>query len=525
MVVLKLKYCLLFFLFGITTAYSQGIIKNFNSSYGLGEYPNAMKITSSGEIIVAGSVQLTALLTRGFVTKFDAAFNIIWSKEIYVSGSCYLYGLVLTPDNGYLVAGCIETSLMNPYGLYMAKLDSSGNVLWSHCYEGFILADVCLTNDSGFVAAGQTIRPDSTGGHSVICVTYVDSSGNLIWTNTFGGPTGGEVALAMKQDLDNCFIVTGISYSLAVSVNSMYLLKIKNIGGMLWAKTYDCINFDHGKEIILNADSGYLILGIGGHTWSTYSTPSPSLMKTDKDGNILWAKVYIDSLWPTQSEGYNAVQTSDKGYALLFYGPTHNTYVLKTDSSGNLQWVKKFGLKKYDAQGGLDVDSNDDLIYTSGTVNNGDDIELARIQAIDSCGEEITTYKDTTYNPVVQNVSYTEIRLFQNNAVTTIVNDLVLIDSLVCGNLGTTVNSYSEIEHSLMVFPNPSRGIFHISVSEINPYQKLNVFNALGESIFNLETKNQESLDIDLSGQVPGIYLLRFESGNQYQTARICLVD
>ncbi len=490
--------------------------------YGLGDYPNAMKVTPTGEILVAGTVWESSTSSKGFVVKFDSDFNVIWSKEMYTAGNLYLYSMVLTPDDGYLVAGCTETSLINPYGLYMAKLNSAGNIVWSHTYEGYILADVCLTHDSGFAAAGQTIRQDSTGGHSVICVTYVDSSGNLNWTNTFGANEA-EVALAINQGLDNCFIVSGLTYSFGVSVNSKYLLKIKSSGDFLWAKTYDSENFDNIEEIIPSDDSGYVLMGTSGHTWSINNTPSTSLMKTDNDGNILWSKVYIDSLLPVQGVGYNVVGTLDDGFAVLFYAAVHNTYVLKTDSVGRLQWVKKFGVKKYDASGGIGIDLNGDIVYASGIPDNEVDLYMGRIDGTDSCAEIVTTYKDTTFNPVIQNVRFQEIRLFQNTMVTTFINDLIFIDSLVCGNLNTKVNTYSSEQNEINVFPNPSNGVFQISFQGKNPYGKLEVCNILGEIVFQLAVLKEERMVIDLSGNIPGIYFIRLENGDQFQTARICL--
>ena len=83
------------------------------------------------------------------------------------------------------------------------------------------------------------------------------------------------------------------------------------------------------------ADGGYVIAG---YNSTGYDTPihgyrqKPVLIKTDSSGNVQWEKTYDESL-----RFYVIVQTNDLGYALFGYGK-----IIKIDAEGNLQWNKTY---------------------------------------------------------------------------------------------------------------------------------------------------------------------------------------
>jgi hypothetical protein len=118
--------------------------------------------------------------------------------------------------------------------------------------------------------------------------------------------------------------------------------KVDSSGIMQWNET---IPFLSAHTLIQTNDEGYEIAGY----WSTYGTTyehTPTLVKTDVQGNIEWVKNY--SSVPDLGVSSASIQTSDGGYAYLqssgmtpFWGfkvPAGG--IVKTDSSNNTQWVK-----------------------------------------------------------------------------------------------------------------------------------------------------------------------------------------
>jgi hypothetical protein len=139
---------------------------------------------------------------------------------------------------------------------------------------------------------------------------------------------------------------------LTLSLYDAYLVKLDANGNMLWNKTYDGGNNDFGNEIIQTSDGGFALI------CTTYSVgdgnATVQLIKTDAAGNAQWNKTYTGTVGDevslfTGAYGHAIAQTSDGGYiigandnqiALNGYYVYDKVYLIKTDSSGNVQWAK-----------------------------------------------------------------------------------------------------------------------------------------------------------------------------------------
>jgi hypothetical protein len=104
----------------------------------------------------------------------------------------------------------------------------------------------------------------------------------------------------------------------------------------VWDKTYGPIE---GRRVMQASDGGYVIAGEEG-VW--YRSHGPGywknltflLIKTDSSGQVQWRKNY------GRGSVQSAVLTSDGGYALVGYG--RESKFIKVDSEGNVQWSKNY---------------------------------------------------------------------------------------------------------------------------------------------------------------------------------------
>ncbi len=77
----------------------------------------------------------------------------------------------------------------------------------------------------------------------------------------------------------------------------------------------------------------------------------------------------------------------------------------------------------------------------------------------------------------------------------------------------------------IRVFPNPSNSKFTVESGSEIPENKILVFNILGQEIKTKITKiNDKKVDIDLTGNIPGVYFIRFNSGEGIVTSKISFV-
>jgi hypothetical protein len=94
-----------------------------------------------------------------------------------------------------------------------------------------------------------------------------------------------------------------------------------------WSKTY---SGGAGNSVIQTADGGYAIAG------SAVTAYQAVLIKTDSSGGLQWQKEYGTEVFGGVNTAVSVVQTNDMGYLLFGAGG----YLVKTDAEGNVQWTR-----------------------------------------------------------------------------------------------------------------------------------------------------------------------------------------
>lgn len=198
---------------------------------------------------------------------------------------------------------------------------------------------VCQTNDEGYVSVG-TIKT-STSTFDVYLIK-TDSSGILQWSKTYGA-NDIDYGYSVQQTTDGGYIVAGNSADSGGIQSYIYLIKTDANGDTLWTKTIGGAGISRGYSVEQTVDGGYIITG------STESFGAGDadmfLLKTDNSGNVLWLKTFGGAYF---EEGFSVQQTSDGGYIIagttsIFPAGYVDIYLVKTDTSGNILWSKTFG--------------------------------------------------------------------------------------------------------------------------------------------------------------------------------------
>ncbi len=106
-----------------------------------------------------------------------------------------------------------------------------------------------------------------------------------------------------------------------------------------WVQTYRPFGYDanyYVENILVCSDGGY---AVNGH----FTTNEPNqwwgyVMKTDCDGNLLWAKPDTVS-FQVQNESHAMIETDDGGIISAAYRMAGGTAMIKRDADGNREWV------------------------------------------------------------------------------------------------------------------------------------------------------------------------------------------
>jgi hypothetical protein len=275
--------------------------------------------------------------------------DIQWQKTFGGSADDWGHSVQQTSDGGFIILG--ETYSYGGVGkpnVYLLKTDSSGNLVWQQTYGGLgwdFGNSVRQTADGGFIITGYT---DSFGsGYDDVYLIKTNSAGDILWQNTFGGIVN-DWGYSVQQTSDGGFIIAGYIDSPPALGIDVYLIKTNSAGTMLWQKNFGGDYYDFGHSVQQTDDGGYIITGRKGYEDS--GTSDVYLIKTNSSGNLLWQKTFGGSKY---EDGWSVQQTSDGGFIIAgettsFGAGGYDVYLIKTDSSGNSIWQKTFGGSKDD---------------------------------------------------------------------------------------------------------------------------------------------------------------------------------
>jgi hypothetical protein len=176
---------------------------------------------------------------------------------------------------------------------------------------------------------------------------------------TFQKAIGGvrdDYGFGLTATSDEGYALTGNSNSFNTN-DDIILIKLDSHAAVEWSRFYDGGGNDYGNQLVQLNDGGY---GITGKTNSFGAGLFDAiLMKTDSTGNFQWMKTYGGI---AEERILNIRSTSDQGYLLSgstqsFGQGNWDMLYIKTDSSGDTLWTKIIG--------GTDSDQGTDGEQTS----------------------------------------------------------------------------------------------------------------------------------------------------------------
>lgn len=142
--------------------------------YDLREYAWDCVETPEGDIVLTGWTWGGFSDTTGdeiYVAKLAWNGNLLWQKTYAYEWPVYSYNdgwaIAVDPiDNGYLIVADTRPAPVSPRDIYILKIDSDGDTLWTLKIDSFSDEspfDVTITSDNGFAVCGQKYVENSHG--------------------------------------------------------------------------------------------------------------------------------------------------------------------------------------------------------------------------------------------------------------------------------------------------------------------------------------------------------------------------
>jgi len=185
----------------------------------------------------------------------------LWNKSWGGFDNDYGRGIALD-DSGYVfIMGYTESYGAGGWDALLLKYDSSGNLLWNKTWGGSSIDNggkIALDGLGNVFITGYT-ESYGAGQRDVLLLKF-DSSGTLLWYKTWGG-SGSDVGYGIAlDDSENAFI-TGYTDSYGAGGWDAFLLKYDSSGNLVWNNTWGGSSSDFGVEIALNDSENAFITG------------------------------------------------------------------------------------------------------------------------------------------------------------------------------------------------------------------------------------------------------------------------
>jgi hypothetical protein len=335
-----------------------------------GNLRSIQQTTDGGYILVGDTPNPDEEVSDIYIVKTDALGAIEWKNILEDEDRSEQANTVVLSDDGYyMVLGETREDDDGDPDFLLLKLDSLGNIVWSDIYGGDKDDDnptsFVKTTDGGYLLVGDT---DSATNKDIYLVK-VDSEGNELWTRTYGG-SGGETASEVINTNDGGFAIVGKTDSKGAGDQDIWLLKLDENGNLQWDKTYGGSERDGGSDVAELPDGGYVItgyaIGFGGG-----GATDMFWIKTDAFGTELWNGVYGKEY---RDHASNVLIVDD---GIIIAGSVKvrkvgtneysDIFLIKTDFDGNDVWRKQFGGRSNEGAAEMILNSDNHIVIIGST--------------------------------------------------------------------------------------------------------------------------------------------------------------
>lgn len=469
------------------------------------EYLSLRQTASDSGFVLAGSKFSTGTVYDFIVVKIDKKGNVLWSKEYPSSNDDFLSSLTTSPSEELLLSGYKSTST-GSYDFSMLKTNASGNAAWHKTYGNSKMEITVLGGETSlgeyFLSGNRDMMDDPV-------VIKTDNSGNILWSKTFGTTNFERVRVSAVTD--NGMVLAGDLSS------QFFLMKLDGNGTINWANTYASLHPQFFTSIKQTSDKGFILSSTDYRCDTSGCFPFVAFMKTDSAGDVLWTKA-IEGFY---GWGKNAIETKGGGFAVTGQLTDtsvndKNSFLLKTDSNGNLLWAKSYGIIGTSGESVFVENTPDGGYILLGTENSNAHLIKTDASGNSGCNEQ-------AFYPVLSSMSFVNsggltmpvIQIADTSGnISAGENSITVFDSTICSSgIGIAEHGFILEAH---VFPNPFSESATISVGrqELEAGKlELKIFDVYGKEIRHSELRTSNSR-LERGDLASGIYFYKLEGEN-----------
>ena len=501
-----------------------------------------------------------------FVVRYNNNGQVLWVKGFGGFGEEFVTGLALDQLGDIVITGTFNSSSLT-FGnyslvgnggddLFLAKLNSAGDVIWAHSgggnqrdfasgvavdanndvyitggfasntiqfgsktlYKSMADADIFIAkySSSGSALNAFSSKMNSVGNYSEATSIHITSANWISIAGSFGGFADVNRAfMAFDDDTlwNNNFVsFGGTNYYRSSAFVAAFDTSGGYIGGFsdsIYNIATSLISDNNGNFYLGTRYSPNLVIVVG------EPFVHGALLKLSATFNQRWKKQLASPLMSLGSDEFTDLSYNGENiYATGYYAKSDisfatdtfstvpwdgryyaNTFVMAYDTSGTEKWVKRYGGSLADQARSI-VCPDEHTIYLAGAIQS---------DSVYFDDQLITNYSDT---------GYYEAHLaspFKWRYAKTFLTKLTDV---------IPFSSNTPEREQVQVYPNPTAGVLHISCPEI---ATVSLYNMSGELVLFKQPGSKDLISIDPGENPAGVYIVNIETKSAVFTKRIII--
>ncbi len=305
------------------------------------------------------------------------------------------YSLNLSTNSGYdeghhIVIGS-EGELIHEHQLSAQQISYKTNNIIRSSYS-----------DAIFSAGSHCDYNVPSPGYCDFYFARLDETGDTLFTKVLARPDTSDLLLSMVETRPNKIMLIGWTYDDTTDTNAdILLITVDTLGNEVNRVVYGGGGTDYiHSGIVINEDGEVLMTG---YTASFAGSDNDTwLIKTDSIGNVIWHQTY-NHLSSSGGDAASSVSRSNDGNFFLAGGAENSSsgnsdgVLMKITPDGDPVWTKKY-IPNSGSQSfwSVQVLPNGDIVAVGQTTNTDDGSQAGWLVKTDANGDTLWT---RTYNP------------------------------------------------------------------------------------------------------------------------------
>jgi len=337
----------------------------------------AVATDGDGNVYVGGRTQgLDGVPVAGaydaFLTKLDAAGNVLWTRQFGSTAADQALGVATAPGGLVYVSGVTEGSLPGNVSaggsdLFLAQFDAAGDLGWLRqqgSAGGDVSYGVAADGAGNAFLVGDTagsLQAGVTNTDTDLVVIKFDGAGTPLWTRQLGSQSalpftsaGGRAIATMPG---GGVVVAGITQAgsfdgqSGLGSNDVVLVRFDDDGNRLWSVQDGTSEFDFAHGVASDAAGNVFLAGsTAGSFVGPTSGTTLMLLKYDASGSRLWARQRVAGAYTVglavASDGHGGVLVAGETAGSLDGQPRggdgdDDPFLARYDGAGTWLWTQQ----------------------------------------------------------------------------------------------------------------------------------------------------------------------------------------